>query len=72
MTQSKLFYRFVGLRNEDLGINNTQNPELLMRELIRDGVEIGGFNLINTNKALCELSQRKDNPLPMDYCTHEI
>ena len=67
MTQSKLFYRFVGLRNEDLGINNTKNPKLLMRELIRDGVEIGGFNLMNTNEALCELSQRKNNPLPMDY-----
>ena len=68
MTQQILFYRFVGLCNENLGISNTLNPELLMRELIRDGVEIGGYNLINTNDAICELSQRKDNPLPMDYC----
>ena len=72
MTQSQTFYRFVGFRNENLGISNTSNPELLISELIKDGVDIGGFNLINTNKALCELSQRKDNPLPMDYCTHEI
>ena len=67
MTQSQTYYRFVGLRNENLGISNTSNPELLMKCLIKDGVDIGGFQIMDTNEALCELSQRKDNPLPMDY-----
>ena len=71
MTQSKKYYRFVGLRNENLGISYTQNPELLMRELVTDGVIIGGFQIMDTNEALCELSQRKDNPLPMDYCKND-
>ena len=62
------YYKFVDHKNNNIGISDSQNPELLMRELIADGVEIGGFSLMNTNDAICELSKRKNNPLPMDYC----
>ena len=60
------FYKFVDCKNNTIGISGTQSPETLMTELIRDGVEIGGFSLMNTSDALCELSKRKNKPLPMD------
>ena len=60
------YYKFVDYKNNTIGISDTQTPEILMRELARDGVKIGGFSLMNTSDALCELSKRKNNPLPMD------
>jgi len=66
MKESKTFYRFVDYQSKNLGISDTTCPELTMRELVSDGVQIGGFQLVEANEAICELSKRKDNPLPMD------
>ena len=66
MKESKTFYRFVDYQSKNLGISDTTYPELTMRELVSDGVQIGSFQIVRANEAICELSKRKDNPLPMD------
>jgi len=61
------FYRFIDCKNNEIGITQTNDPLSLMRSFIQDGVSIGGFNLMNSNKAICEITKRKNNPLPMDF-----
>ena len=65
--QNISFYRFIDCKNNEIGISQTNDPISLMRSLIQDGVSIGGFNLMNSNKAICEITKRKNNPLPMDF-----
>lgn len=67
MNNKTKFYRFLS-NNENVGISNTKSPEVLLRVLQKDGVLIDSFVEVNSNQAICEITQRKDKPLPMDYC----
>ena len=61
------FYRFLS-NNENVGISNTRTPKVLLNQLQKDGVLVDSYEEVDSNEAICEISQRKDRPLPMDYC----
>ena len=65
--QNISFYKFFNCENTVIGISQTDDPILLMQSLIKDGVSIAGFHLMDSNKAICEITKRKNNPLPMDF-----
>lgn len=63
------FYRFLS-SGENLGISNTRAPQALLRQLQKDGIIVDGYIEVDSNKAICEISQRRviNKMLPMDYC----
>lgn len=60
------FYRFLADDNQNVGIWHGSEPQLILAGLQEDGVLVKGFVEVDSNKAICEITQRRDNPLPLD------